>query len=155
VLVDEGWLLMSEPEGAKFLFRLAKAARKRWVGLTVATQDAADVLGSDLGQAVVANSATQILMRQAPQAIDRIADAFALSEGERQHLLTASPGDALLCSGQRRVAFRVVASDTEHALVTTNPAEFTDPGRSPDGGTDDSTGLDTGTGAPDEEDDLL
>ncbi|GAA4935702.1 hypothetical protein GCM10023224_15600 [Streptomonospora halophila] len=152
VLVDEGWLLMAEPEGAKFLFRLAKAARKRWVGLTVATQDAADVLGSELGKAVVANSATQVLMRQAPQAIDQIADSFALSDGERQHLLTASPGDALLCSGQRRVAFQVVASDTEHALVTTNPAEqFTNPddsARNPD----DSTGLDTDTA---EEDDLL
>lgn len=126
VLVDEAWLLMSEPEGAKFLFRLAKAARKRWAGLTVATQDAADVLGSDLGKAIVANSATQILMRQAPQAIEHIAAAFGLSEGEQQYLLTASPGDALLCSGaDLRVAYRVMASDAEHALVTTNPAELT------------------------------
>ncbi|GAA4905096.1 VirB4 family type IV secretion system protein [Streptomonospora salina] len=148
VLVDEGWLLMSEPEGAKFLFRLAKAARKRWVGLTVATQDAADVLGSELGKAVVANSATQILMRQAPQAIDQMADSFALSDGERRHLLTASPGDALLCSGQRRVAFRVVASQAEHQLVTTNPAEFAHPARSDEG----STELDVDTA---EEDDLL
>ncbi|PSK89957.1 hypothetical protein CLV63_12461 [Murinocardiopsis flavida] len=148
VLVDEGWLLMSEPEGAKFLFRLAKAARKRWVGLTVATQDAADVLGSDLGKAVVANAATQVLMRQAPQAIEQITAAFGLSEGEQQHLLTANPGDALLCSGDRRVAFQVVASDTEHQLVTTNPAELT-----PDSEhtTDDSLDLSVG----DEEDDLL
>jgi type IV secretory pathway VirB4 component len=125
VLVDEGWLLMAEPEGARFLFRLAKAARKRWAGLTVATQDAADVLGSDLGQAIVANSATQVLMRQAPQAIDRVAHAFGLSEGEQQYLLTANPGDALLCSGSDlRVAYRAVASDAEHALVTTNPAEL-------------------------------
>ncbi|MEU1900601.1 SCO6880 family protein [Nocardiopsis dassonvillei] len=125
VLVDEGWLLMSEPEGARFLFRLAKAARKRWTGLTVATQDAADVLGSDLGKAIVANSATQVLMRQAPQTIAQIAEAFGLSEGEQQYLLTASPGDALLCSGSDlRVAYRVVASDAEHALVTTNPAEL-------------------------------
>ncbi|MEU0492166.1 DUF87 domain-containing protein [Nocardiopsis sp. NPDC006139] len=125
ILVDEAWTLMQEPEGARFLFRLAKAARKRWAGLTVATQDAADVLGSDLGQAIIANAGTQILMRQAPQAIDRVAEAFSLSDGEKQYLLTASPGDALLCSGSDlRVAYRVVASDTEHALVTTNPAEL-------------------------------
>ena len=30
VVVDEGWLLMREPEGARFLFRLAKSARKHW-----------------------------------------------------------------------------------------------------------------------------
>ncbi|MEV6820956.1 SCO6880 family protein [Nocardiopsis dassonvillei] len=125
VLVDEGWLLMSEPEGARFLFRLAKAARKRWTALGLATQDAADVLGSDLGRAIVANASTQVLMRQAPQAIDQVGDAFFLSDGERQYLLTASPGDALLCSGaDLRVAYRVVASDAEHTLVTTNPAEF-------------------------------
>lgn len=127
VLVDEGWILMQEPEGARFLFRLAKAARKRWTAFGLATQDAADVLGSELGKAIVANSATQILMRQAPQAIDQIADAFGLSEGEQQYLLTASPGDALLCSGSDlRVAYRVVASDAEHQLVTTNPAELTE-----------------------------
>lgn len=125
VLVDEGWILMSEPEGAKFLFRLAKAARKRWTAFQLATQDAADVLGSDLGKAIVANASTQVLMRQAPQAIDQIAEAFSLSEGEQQYLLSGSPGDALLCSGaDLRVAYRVVASDTEHALVTTDPAEL-------------------------------
>lgn len=125
VLVDEGWILMQEPEGARFLFRLAKAARKRWTAFGLATQDAADVLGSDLGKAIVANASTQVLMRQAPQAIDQVADAFTLSEGEQQYLLTASPGDALLCSGaDLRVAYRVVASDAEHALVTTNPEEL-------------------------------
>lgn len=125
VLVDEGWILMQEPEGAKFLFRLAKAARKRWTAFGLATQDAADVLGSDLGKAIVANASTQILMRQAPQAIDEVASAFSLSEGEQQYLLTAAPGDALLCSGaDLRIAYRVVASDAEHALVTTDPAEL-------------------------------
>lgn len=125
ILIDEGWILMQEREGARFLFRMSKSLRKRWGGLTVATQDAADVLGSDLGKAIVANSATQVLMRQAPQAIDQIATAFSLSEGEQQHLLSASPGDALLCSGaDLRVAYRVVASGAEHALVTTNPQEL-------------------------------
>ena len=64
---------MREPEGAKFLFRMAKAARKHWAGLAVVTQDAEDVLGSDLGRAVIANAATQVLLRQAPQAIGPIA----------------------------------------------------------------------------------
>src|SRR5207302_457197 len=51
VLVDEAWLLMREPAGARFLFRLAKSARKRWCGLTAITQDAGDLLGSELGAA--------------------------------------------------------------------------------------------------------
>ncbi|WP_329555261.1 VirB4 family type IV secretion system protein [Streptomyces sp. NBC_00696] len=124
LLVDEAWWLMKEPAGAEFLFRMAKAFRKRWAGLTVATQDSADVLGSDLGKAVVANAATQILLRQAPQAIDEITRAFDLSEGERQFLLTADRGQGLLSAGTQRVAFQSVASPTEHYLITTDPAEL-------------------------------
>ena len=73
ITVDEAWLLMRDPEGAKFLFRLAKSARKAWAGLAAVTQDAEDVLSTDLGRAVIANSATQILLRQAPQAIGKVA----------------------------------------------------------------------------------
>ena len=124
VTVDEAWLLMKQPAGAEFLFRMAKASRKRWAGLTVATQDTPDVLATDLGKAVVANAATQILLRQAPQAIADITRAFNLSNGERQFLLSAERGQGLLSSGTHRVAFQAIASPTEHQLVTTNPAEL-------------------------------
>ena len=124
VVVDEAWLLMKQPAGADFLFRMAKASRKRWAGLTVATQDTADVLGSELGKAVVANAATQILLRQAPQAIDEITRTFDLSLGERQFLLSADRGQGLLSTGTQRVAFQSIASPTEHFLVTTDPAEL-------------------------------
>lgn len=116
VVVDEAWLLMRDPAGARFLFRMAKAARKHHCGLTVITQDAADLLGSDLGQAVVANAATQILLRQAPQAIDQVAGAFGLSDGERAYLLGARRGDALLAHGADRVAFTALASPAEDRL---------------------------------------
>jgi type IV secretory pathway VirB4 component len=125
VVVDEAWLLMKQPAGADFLFRMAKSARKHWAGLTVATQDTADVLAHDLGKAIIANAATQILLRQAPQAIGEIARTFGLSDGEQQFLLAATPGQGLLAAGTtQRVAFQAVASPAEHALVTTNPAEL-------------------------------
>lgn len=126
VLVDEAWLLMREPAGARFLNRLAKSARKRWCGLTAVTQDAGDLLATELGQAVVANAATQVLLRQSPQAIERVGEAFRLSEGERRYLLACPTGEGLLVSGDERVPLRVVASPEEHALVTSNPAELAD-----------------------------
>ncbi len=126
VVVDEAWLLMRDGEGAKFLYRLSKAGRKRHTGLTVVTQDAADVLGTDLGQAVVANAATQILLRQAPQAIDAVGDAFGLTAGERRLLLAARRGHGLLISGTNRTAFEAISSDAEHALATTNPLDLID-----------------------------
>ena len=125
-MVDEAWLLMREPEGAKFLLRMAKAARKWWAGLAVITQDTADVLSTDLGRAVVANARTQILLRQAPQALDAVADAFHLSAGERDFLATAPVGTGLLTAGEQRVAFAAVASETEYAVATTNPADLVD-----------------------------
>ncbi|MEV0598476.1 conjugal transfer protein TraC [Streptomyces sp. NPDC050315] len=119
VVVDEAWLLMAQGAGARFLQRLAKSARKHWAGLAVVTQDAGDVLSTPLGQAVVANAATQILLRQAPQAIDAVSEAFHLSAGEREFLLAAPRGEGLLAAGRHRISFRSLASDTEHALITT------------------------------------
>ncbi|CNE13226.1 conjugal transfer ATPase TrbE [Mycobacterium tuberculosis] len=126
VIVDEAWMLMKEAEGARFLYRLAKSARKHWAGLTVVTQDAADLLASDLGRAVVANSATQILLRQAPQAIAAVGDAFGLSEGERAFLLSAERGEGLLCGGNAgdRAALAAISSPAEHKVITTDPAEL-------------------------------
>jgi type IV secretory pathway VirB4 component len=126
VIVDEAWLLMAERSGAEFLFRMAKSARKHWAGLTVVTQDAADLLGSPLGQAVVANAATQILLRQAPQTIDTLAEAFGLSAGERAYLLGAARGDGLLAAGQDRVAFRALASPAEDAICRTGISDALD-----------------------------
>ncbi|MEU8076007.1 ATP-binding protein [Catellatospora citrea] len=117
VVVDEAWLLMRTGEGAKFLLKMAKAARKRNAGLAVVTQDAADLLGSPLGTAVISNATTQILMRQAPQAIDGIRAAFGLTAGEARSLATLGRGQALLVSGTSRVAFDVASSPAEHDIA--------------------------------------
>jgi type IV secretory pathway VirB4 component len=126
VVVDEAWLLMRDGAGAGFLFKMAKAARKYWAGLAVVTQDADDVLGSPLGRAIVSNAATQILLRQAPQAIDAISDTFRLSRGEREFLLTASQGEALLLTGDRhhKVSLVSMAAPGEHEVITTDPGEL-------------------------------
>ncbi|WP_325052946.1 VirB4 family type IV secretion system protein [Actinomadura sp. WAC 06369] len=127
VVVDEAWMLMHQDEGARFLYRLAKSARKHWAGLAVVTQDAADLLSSDLGRAVIANSATQILLRQAPQVADQVAAAFDLTDGEKAFLLAADRGQGLLCgtaTGSDRAAFSALASPQEHRLTTTDPAEL-------------------------------
>ncbi len=126
VVVDETWRLMRDGAGARFLFRMAKAARKRWTGLAIVTQDADDVLASPLGCAIASNAATQILLRQAPQAIDTISENFHLCHGEREFLLSASQGEALLLTGDRRhkVALTSVAAAGEHDVITTNPSEL-------------------------------
>lgn len=119
VVVDEAWLLMRNGEGARFLFRMAKAARKRSAGLCVITQDAADVLSTDLGLAVVSNAATQVLMRQSAQSIDAVSDAFNLTAGESRLLLSAPRGEGLLVAGRSRIPFRALGSSAEHKIAVT------------------------------------
>jgi type IV secretory pathway VirB4 component len=121
VLIDEAWLLLSGGLGAQFLSRLAKSSRKYGAGLTVVTQDAADVLSTQVGRAVVSNAATQVLLKQAPQAIDAVTEAFGLTDGERAFLLSATRGDALLAAGSSRVAFHALADEVEAELITTGP----------------------------------
>ncbi|WFE51215.1 ATP-binding protein [Micromonospora sp. WMMD1155] len=135
VVVDEAWLLMRDGEGARFLFKMSKAGRKRNAGLSVVTQDVADVLGTDLGQAVVSNAATQVLLKQAPQAIDQVADAFGLTAGEQRMLLSARVGHGLLISGTNRTAFESISSQAEHLLATTKPSDLAD--LDPDDGEED------------------
>ncbi|WP_435125915.1 VirB4 family type IV secretion system protein, partial [Micromonospora tulbaghiae] len=123
VVVDEAWLLMRDGEGARFLFRMAKAARKRSAGLCVITQDAADVLSTDLGLAVVSNAATQVLMRQSSQSIDAVSEAFHLTAGESRLLLSAPRGQGLLVAGRSRIPFRAIGSAAEHTIAVTGIGE--------------------------------
>ncbi len=117
VVVDEAWWLMRHPDTAAFLFRLVKTARKRRAGLTLVTQDVGDVLTSPDGEAIIANAALQILMKQAPQAMPRLAELFRLTRAEQTWLLNARRGDGLLVAQGRRVPFHVVASTEEARLI--------------------------------------
>ena len=66
-----------------------------------------------------------MLLRQAPQAIGPIAEAFRLSEGEKALLLSAGRGEGLLaCGPSARVSFQALASPAEHLLCTSDPAEL-------------------------------
>jgi hypothetical protein len=119
VVLDEAWWLMQYPDTARFLFRLAKTARKRRTGLTLVTQDVADILASPLGEPLITNSALQILMKQAPQAVPRLAELFKLTHAEQSWLLNARPGEGLLLAAGKRVPFEAVASEAEARLIET------------------------------------
>ena len=69
------------------------------------------------------NSSIQILMKQSPAAIDKVAEIFYLSEGEKSLLLSANVGEGLFFAGSSHVAMRVVASPEEYKLVSTDPEE--------------------------------
>jgi type IV secretory pathway VirB4 component len=124
LIVDEAWYLMRYGDSASFLYSIAKRARKYYLGLTTITQDVEDFLGTDYGKAIVTNSSIQILLKQSSAAIDRVAEVFYLSEGERHLLLSADVGQGLFFAGPNHVAIRIVASPEEYNLITTKPQEL-------------------------------
>ena len=124
LIVDEAWYMMKYPDSASFMYSIAKRARKYYLGLTTITQDAEDFLATDYGKAIVTNSSIQILLKQSPAAIDKVAEVFYLSEGEKHLLLAADIGEGIFFAGPNHVAIRVVASEEEHMLVTSNPEEL-------------------------------
>ena len=124
LILDEAWTLMQYPDSAAFVYSLAKRARKYYLGMTTITQDVNDFLSTDYGKSVVTNSSIQILLKQHPASIDKLAEVFYLSLGEKNFLLSAGIGEGLFFAGTNHVAMAVKASKIEHDLVTTNPAEI-------------------------------
>ncbi|MEK9152707.1 MAG: DUF87 domain-containing protein, partial [Patescibacteria group bacterium] len=68
LVIDEAWWLMQHEDSAKFIFALVKRCRKYYLGVTTITQDVNDFLRSPYGQAIVTNSAMQMLLKQSPAA---------------------------------------------------------------------------------------
>lgn len=124
LIIDEGWMLLEHEESARFVAGLVRRARKYYLGVSIISQQANDFLHSDYGRAIASQSALRILMRQDTTTIKNVVSEFNLSEYEQGFLLTCERGDALIIADQNHVAVKVVASDKEHPLITTNPAEI-------------------------------
>lgn len=124
LIVEEAWYMMQNLDSAKFMYSVAKRARKYFLGITTISQDVEDFLLNDFGRAVVTNSAIQILMKQSTAAIERVQAVFGLSEGEKSFLLNAEVGEGLFFAGTNHVAINVVSSNQEHLLITTNPKDL-------------------------------
>src|SRR3990167_9244100 len=123
LVIDEGWMLLQHEESARFIAGLTRRARKYYLGVTIISQQAHDFLSSEYGRAMASQSSLRILMKQDTTTIERVATELHLSEYEKHFLLTCDRGEALIIADQNHVALKVVASDKEHPLLTTDPRE--------------------------------
>ncbi len=124
LVIDEGWILMQDEESARFVSGLVRRARKYYLGVSIISQQANDFLNNKYGRAIASQSALRILMRQDTTTIKNVASEFNLSAYERSYLLTCDKGDALIIADQHHVALHITASQEEHPLITTDPAEI-------------------------------
>jgi type IV secretory pathway VirB4 component len=123
LVIDEAWWLMQHEDSAKFIFGLVKRSRKYYLGVTTITQDVNDFLLSPYGQAIINNSALQLLMKQSPASIDIVGKTFLLTAQEKNLLLEAGVGEGIFFAGSKHAAIKVVASYGEDQIVTTNPQQ--------------------------------
>ena len=124
MIIDEAWVLMRHEDGAVFLFGLVKRARKYYLGVTTITQDIEDFLTSPYGKPIVTNSSLQLLLRQAPAAMEIISKTFNLTEIERNLLLETEVGSGIFFAGLKHVAIQIIPSFFENKIITTDPEEI-------------------------------
>jgi len=124
LVIDEAWMVLSAGEEGEYILKLVKTCRKFNLSLTMITQDVEDVLTSRAGRAVMANTATKILLKQDTTVVGEITERFHLNEVESRSLRMASTGNALLIAETLRVPIRIQASPEEHKLITTKPDEL-------------------------------
>jgi hypothetical protein len=123
---DEAWILMQHEDSARFVFGIAKRARKYYLGLTTITQDVADFMSSPYGKPIVTNSSIQLLLKQSPAAIDIIAETFFLTEGEKYLLLESDVGEGIFFAGLKHAAIKIYSSYVEDQIITTDPKQLLD-----------------------------
>lgn len=124
LVVDEAWQLMKYEDSANFMFSIAKRARKYALGLTTISQDVDDFLSSRMGRAVVSNSSLQLLLKQAPSSVDIVGETFKLTSEEKARLATFPVGEGLFFAGLNHVVMRILASQTEHQLISSTPQQL-------------------------------
>jgi conjugal transfer ATP-binding protein TraC len=124
MVVDEAWLMMKYEDSASFLYRLAKRARKYYLGITTITQDVEDFLSSSYGKPIITNSSLQLLLKQSTAAIDLIGKAFNLTDVEKNYLIEIGVGEGLFIAGLKHAAIQIVPSYFEDKLITTDPKEL-------------------------------
>jgi type IV secretory pathway VirB4 component len=123
LVIDEAWMLLQHEESARFVAGLVRRARKYYLGVSIISQQANDFLNNEYGRAIASQSSLRIVMRQDTTTINNVVKEFKLSEFEENFLLTCEKGDAIIIADQNHVAVKVIASEKEHPLITTNPAE--------------------------------
>lgn len=113
-------MLLGSERSAKSLERLTRRLRKFGAGLVVVSQVVEDFLESPVGNVVIRNCHTKLLLRQEPVAIPAVRKAFGLSAREAEMLGSCEPGCGLVLVGGEHAAFRGAAPTEWLPALTTN-----------------------------------
>ena len=124
LVIDEAWHLMQFEDSAKFVFSIAKRARKYNMGLTTISQDVDEFINSKYGKAVITNASMKMLLKQDTAALRLLSELFALTTGEREFLSNAPVGEGLFFAGKYHLGIKILSNKLEHLLITSKPDEI-------------------------------
>ena len=118
LIVDEGWKLMEDKNSSEILAVFSREGRKSNISLIFIVQDPKDILENRLGQTILNNCDTKILMQTDASA--ELKQVLSLSTIEENLIKTNveknEPGIGLMIAGHKHVHFK--AEPTPEELVT-------------------------------------
>lgn len=126
VFIDEAWKLIgakSNALAANFVLEIFKIIRGYGGSAICATQDINDFFaleGGKFGKGVISNSKTKIILQLESQEAETVRDIFELSDREMTDIIRFERGNGLIITNTNNVPIKVVASDKEKDLITTD-----------------------------------
>lgn len=135
-ILDEAWALLGNRHTAGYLQTAFKLGRAHGIANLAVAHRASDLgAQADDGTAtakiacgLVADAATKIVLRQAPDQLDLAAATFGLSNPQRAVVSQLTRGRALWDIGGRTAVVQHLMTDTEAALCDTDAAMTGNPG---------------------------
>jgi type IV secretory pathway VirB4 component len=122
--IDEAWSLLRHAGSSDYLFKIVKTCRKFNMSLFLITQEVNDLIGKEAGKAVLANTSCKYLLKQDSSVIEKLAETMGLTHEEKDILTRSSVGEGLLAVDGERFPMKIIASEQETDLITTNADEL-------------------------------
>lgn len=119
LIVDEFWKMN---DAADQMLETAKTCRGYSCSLMLATQQMKDIMKVDngiYGEGILNNCATKVLLRMEKKDTDNVQEILGLPDEEKETLIDAEQGNALIISGKTHITVHFDAYPTEYKLITT------------------------------------
>lgn len=125
VYADEFALLFQDEDTGKFFSNLWRRIRKYNGYCTGATQNTEEVLESESGRSMLANTDFVVMLNQSPTNAERLAELYKITENQEKYFKDVQPGHGLIKMGGVLIPFvNTVPRETKlYRLLSTNPRE--------------------------------
>lgn len=120
IVCDEAWLFLKYQESAEFLVNVARRGRKYNVPLFIRKPIHSGIFTVVMnGKTIINICSTRYLFKQSPGSVDSVVEFFNLSEGTKEFLTTASPGQCVVSLNNSVTAIKFIITPYEKEFVFT------------------------------------